>query len=499
MPVMQCNLDPKTRALLGHIQAFLAQRGCEGYIVGGFPRDMFLGRPIRDLDIALGGDAATLGNELALELGARPVLLDEINGVVRLILLKFGDDNRQLDLSTMHGNITADLRRRDFTIDALAINIALPPWDSNNTQTVELIDPLNGLKDIKDGFVRAIGPDVFREDAIRLLRAVRLAAELGLIIESATAALICRDAHLLQQTAGERVREELLRLLTLTGTDETILLMQELGLLTAIIPELAPAVGLKQHNDHQWDVFKHSARSVAALDFILRQSSWSYASPTVLDDVPWNESLISHFQTTISPISTRRELGKLAALLHDIAKPQTQGISPSGKLCFYGHPQEGAPVVEKILERLRFSTKENRLVTTIVRHHLRPVQMGGDDALPTRRAVYRMLREVGDATIDTLFFSLADHLATRGDNLDLTNWRHHANIVAYVLSESARTASVVPIALLNGHDLQCELGLKPGVKLGQILDELREAQATGEITSKEEARKYAARLLNDKT
>ncbi len=493
---MQIKLDPKAGDILRRLQALLAQNEHHGYVVGGFVRDLILGRPVRDIDVIAGGDVLTLSHTLAYELNAKPVLLDELNGVMRLVLLKPEDNGWQIDLSVMHHNLTADLERRDLTMNAIACDISRVSWDKPQELTIEVIDPLGGLNDIAHRLVRATGDNAFRQDAIRLLRAVRLAAELGFKIEDGTEAFIRRDAALIQEEAGERVREELLRILKLGRTDETLLYLHELGLLTAIIPELAPSIGLAQHSEHQWDVFQHSARSVLALDFLLRYGNWPYTNPDVLGDVPWNESLSEHFQTQLSPISTRRELGKLAALLHDIAKPQTRTIAPNGRLCFYGHPEEGAFIVENVLERLRFSTREKKLVTAVVRHHLRPVQMGTNFALPTRRAAYRLIRDLGEATIDTLLFSLADHLATRGDKLDLTNWRHHANIVAYVLSESKCAANTLPARLLNGHDLQRELGLKPGVKLGEMLAELREAQAAGEISSRGEALDYASHLLN---
>ena len=498
IPDMQFDPAPKIRALLSRLQQLLAQQGCRGYIVGGFLRDLVLKRPVRDIDIALERDAVAVGRKLACGLNARPVLLDDARGAVRLILLKPEDDGWQIDLSPLGGNLATDLKRRDLTLNALACDIAQPSWDAPGSLTIEIIDPLGGLNDIKACLVRAAGDDVFRQDAIRLLRTVRLASELGVKIDSPTAALIRRDAPLIQQIAGERVREELLRLLKLSDTDKALLYLQELGLMTAIIPELAPSVGLKQRGEHQWDVFKHSARSVAALDFLLRRGNWPYAEADVLRDVPWGESLASHFQAPLSPVSTRRELGKLAALLHDIAKPQTKTVSPDGKLHFYGHPQEGAPIAEAVLERLRFSTKEKRLVSTIVRCHLRPVQMDDGHALPTQRAIYRLVRDLGEATPDTLFFSLADHLATRGERLDLTNWRRHANIVSCVLAASARIASIMPAPLLNGHDLQRELGVRPGVRMGEIMAELREAQAAGEIASRDEALRYASHLSNEK-
>jgi poly(A) polymerase len=235
---------------------------------------------------------------------------------------------------------------------------------------------------------------------------------------------------------------------------------------------------------------------VRAFDFLLRQDSWPYADTPVLENVPWDDVILRHFHSPVATSSTHRELCKLAAILHDIAKPQTRTISKSGRLRFYGHPQEGAVVAGQILERLRFSTREKELVVKVVAHHLRPVQMNQNEPLPTRQAVYRFMRDLGEAALDVLFFSLADHLATRGDHLDLTNWRAHANIVACVLKESAREAAVLPIRLVDGYDLQRELGLKPGTLLGKVLAEIREAQATGEVASRSEALSYARRLVD---
>ena len=493
---MQFDLDPKFCSLLGRLQTFFAQKGCRGYLVGGFPRDLILGRPARDIDIAVKGNITAISHELAHELNAKPIPLDSDNDVVRLVFLGPKDNGWQIDLSAICDDLTADLKRRDFTINALALDLATASWDVPGAMDIALIDPLDGLADIKARVLRATGNEVFKQDAIRLLRAIRLASELGFTIDNVTEARISHDADLIRQEAGERVREELLRLLKLTGTNEVLFRMHKLNLVTAIFPELAPSVGLTQRNEHQWDVFEHSIHSVTALDFLLRHDDWPYTEATVLDDIPWNEFLTDHFRTPLSPISTRRELVKLAALLHDVAKPQTRTIAPNGRLRFYGHPQEGGVIVEKILERLRFSTKEKKLVSAVVRHHLRPVQICENGALPTKRATYRLVRDLGEATIDTLFFSLADHLATRGAKLDLTNWRYHANIVACVLSESARVADVTLKELLDGHDLQRELGLKPGVRMGEILGELREAQAAGEISSRDEAVRYAERLLS---
>jgi poly(A) polymerase len=340
MPEIRFNLDTASRGLLVRLQHFMAARHIQAYLVGGLPRDAALGRAARDIDLAVMADAIDIGTELAAELGARPVVLDGANGVIRLVMPP--GDIAQVDVSTIQGgSLEADLRRRDLTLNAMAIGLSDLRLEAPGAITLDLIDPLGGLGDIARKQIRAASAEAFREDGIRLLRAVRLAAELGFVIEAETEALIKRDASLIAEEAGERIREELLRLLSLTGSGDTLIYMQQLGLLTAVMPELAPSVGLEQHNDHQWDVFRHSMRSVDALDFLLRRGDWPYADASVRDDAPWNDEIEAHFKQTVSPLSSRRELGKLAAILHDVAKPQTKGTSPSGRMCFYGHPQQG--------------------------------------------------------------------------------------------------------------------------------------------------------------
>jgi poly(A) polymerase len=344
--------------------------------------------------------------------------------------------------------------------------------------------------------VRAVSEKAFTSDALRLLRAVRLASELGFNISQETEAQIKCHAHLITGVAGERIREELLRLLAAPKTEQLLLYLDNLGLLTALISELAHTKGVEQPREHAWDVFNHSVKTAAAVDFVLRQGDWQYAGgEEVLKLVPWSAELSEHFNQKVSSGSTRRLLLKLAALLHDIAKPQTKIIDERGRTRFLGHPGEGAPIAAHVLERLRFSSKEVKLAAGIVRYHLRPVQMSRGE-LPSRRAIYRYFRDTGEVAIDTLFFSLADHLATRGPDLDMANWQEHTNIVAHVLSQRSRQNGVVsPPKLINGHDLISNFNLTPGPEIGKLLEAVCEAQASGEVSNREEALSYVKGLL----
>ncbi|HEY93239.1 MAG TPA: CCA tRNA nucleotidyltransferase [Dehalococcoidia bacterium] len=478
---------------MNKVSKLLTEQGIKSYLVGGFVRDVLLRRDTVDIDIAVAEDALEVAPRIATAFGGRYVLLDEVNRVGRVILASEGatKDEWQIDFTTLEGTIEQDLAQRDFTIDAMAVNLG--ELEEDNT-AMQLIDPFDGWGDLHRGVIRTVLPNAFKSDAGRLLRAVRLAAELGFSIDTKTETLIQRHCHLIASVAGERIRDELLRLLAIPQR-KLLPYLDELGLLTAIIPELNQLKGVKQPKEHFWDVFEHSIRTVVAVDFLLNEGEWEYASEEVLGAVPWSATLAHHFDQEVSSGSNRRSLIKLAALLHDIAKPQAKAIDEGGRMRFLGHAREGADIATNIMERLRFSGKEVRLVETMVRYHLRPGQMSHDE-LPSPRAIYRYFRDTGEAGIDVLFLSLADHLATRGPRLILVRWQEHAQMVEYVLAQRFLEGGlVVPPKLIDGHDLINVFGMRPGPKVGQLLEAVREAQAVGELTTRQEALTYVREKL----
>jgi len=500
-------IEPGASLLLTKINNCLTKQGVQSYVVGGFVRDVLLRRDTADIDIAVTADALETAPRVATALGGKYIPLDKVNRVGRVILINQGEPSTRgqwkLDFSTVTDTIEQDLARRDFTIDAIAVDLSQLGKDDTE---VSLIDPFNGWNDLQRGMIRTIAETAFTSDAARLLRAVRLAAELGFSIDKETEVLIQRQSYLIAGVAGERVREELLRLLTIPQSGQLLPYLDKLGLITAIIPELTPAKGSEQPKEHFWNVFDHSLKTVSAVDFLLRQGSWrenpgtdeKHTTEEVLAATPWSAELAQHFALEVSSGSTRRLLLKLAALLHDVAKPQTKATDAQGRMRFLGHAQEGAPITAAILERLRFSAKEVRLVETMVRHHLRPGQMTQND-LPSHRAIYRYFRDTGETGIDILFLSLADHLATRGPHLDMTQWQEHSRIVDYILTQRfEQEALVVPPKLVDGHDLIDILAISPGPKIGKFLELVREAQASGELTSREEALSYIRERLMSK-
>jgi poly(A) polymerase len=474
--------------LVVKVNDLLQSRNVSVFVVGGWVRDGLINKQSRDIDFAVTGDGLEAAQQAAEALGGKFVLLDSVNRVGRVVLV--GDSlstegNRTLDFATIAGDtIEEDLHRRDFTIDAIAIS----PMAMMGG-TIKAIDPWHGMEDLDNGTLRATTKAVFSEDPVRLLRAVRLAAQMGFQIDPDTESMIRHDAGLIVQSSGERIREELMLLLSVPGSGRFLTYLDELGLLISVIPELEITREAEQPKEHQWKVLRHSLETVKALDFLLRENNWEYADASanemVLQTVPWTADNSEYFKAGAGYQSTREALFRLAAVLHDNAKPQTMTVEPEGKVRFLGHAQQGAEIAQVIMERLRFSTREIKLVATAVKHHLRPTQMGWPE-LPTRRAIYRYFRDTGEAARGVLFLSLADHMATRGPTLDVDNWRIHTRITESILAQEKEIPSPKQM-LIDGYDIMNRFGLNPGRRVGELLELVHEAQASGQVSTKDGA------------
>ncbi len=488
---MTVNIPEDVLSILIGVGGFLDRRRVEAFLVGGLVRDSIIGRPTADIDIAVAADAVLTAREMADAIGGKYVLLDEERGIARVVVPALHNDRWYIDLSGFDGDIEHDLARRDFTIDAMAVNLKKM---IDSPQSVEIIDPFGGRHDIENKVIRSLSSNVFKADPARLMRAVRLAAELGCEICPETASQMQESSVLVIQVAGERIHEELLRILASCRCGRFMRLLDQLGILTALIPELEPSRNVEQPVEHHWHVLDHCLETVSSAEFLLRQGSWEYTTSAVLEEVPWTNEIEQHFTEEISAGSRRSSLMKLAALLHDVSKPETK-ILTGEKIRFFGHPEQGADIAAQILQRLRFSNREISQVEMMVRYHMRPTQMS-HEGLPTQRAIYRFFRDTGSTGIDILYLSLADHLAARGPGLDPEQWTWHIGQVRSILEGYYQQPRVIaPVKLLDGHDLISLFGLKPGPEIRDILESVREAQAAGEIFSREEALSYAKNRL----
>ena len=482
-------------SLLTRLSGFFAARSdADVWLVGGAVRDAIRGRKVHDIDLAVPGDSEPMGRAIADHLGGTPVPIDAWN--VTRVALPPRDDAASpfiIDVSGYAGSFEDDLRRRDFTVNAMAIPLRC--WDTD-ARFDAIVDPLKGRADLVHRILRATGDDVFRDDPGRMLRGVRLAKSLDFRMTPETAQAIRRDAHFLERVAAERVRDEFMAILAADGARAQLEVMARLDLLCRVIPELEATRDCEQPRAHHyWDVWGHLLHCVEYAEEVTagRRNSAIYTM------APWTATEDAYFSEIIGDGHTRRTVLKLAALLHDIAKPQTKAPDENGRIRFLGHSEQGAQTAEARLSQLRLARRTTSLVSAMVLHHLRPSQLREGDKMPSRRAIYRYYRDVGDAAVDTLYLAMADFLAARGPELSPERWNNYARMIAAVLETGASppVRDDGPRGLVNGHDLMDTLHIPPGPRVGALLERLREAQAVGEVASREEALALAARLLAD--
>lgn len=488
MTPQPASLSPADRAALARVAGFLHARDIAAYLIGGALRDLLLGRPPADLDLAVAAPAASLAPELARLLDATLVTLDADRQVYRLVR----STGLPIDLTTLAGDLPADSRQRDFTVNALYLPLArvaaFAPTD--------VLDPTGGLADLSTRTLRVVAPHAFPADPLRLFRAIRFVADLGFTLDPDTAASMRGQAGLLATVSAERQRDEFWRILAAPRAETNLRLLDSFGLLSALLPELEQARGVGQPPEHHWTVLEHSLEASGAVERVLRERP--------LDDqtrlLPWDPELAAYFAQDLVPGRGRATLLKLAALLHDVAKPATKTTEPNGRIHFYGHPTLGAAMTGSIFERLRFSNREKLLVEVMVREHLRPGLLTRGDDVPSPRALYRYFRDAGEAAVDTLFLSFADYLAAKGPLLAEDDWQRYSRKISDMLYDwRAQHARVAAPKLIDGHVLMESLGLTPGPLVGELMEAIREAHAAGELADRGAALALARKLIAERS
>ena len=440
-------------------------------LVGGCVRDALLGRaPAVDLDVALASEAVPLGRALADALGLSFVLLDAERGAARVVA-----PGHRLDLADFRApTLAEDLAARDFTVNALAVPIR--PLLRGGRAPIE--DPLGGVADLAARRLRLSGPGVLADDPVRVLRGVRLAVTLGLRLTPAARAAIRRAAPTIASVSAERVREEMLALLAAPATGRALRLADRLGVLSAVFPEIEPMRATPQPAPHRFDVLEHSLRAVEASDRLLGR----------LDALaPFGPELATHVAEPLGGGISRRQVIKLATLLHDVSKPETRR-TVGGRVRFFEHDVLGAARARTIGERLRLPQAATAVLERLVRHHLRPMHLAAAGEL-TPRARYRFFRDLGADARDLLLLVLADSSGVRGES-PFRLWPRMA-LVRELLAgwtEQERSAGRGP--LLRGGDVMARFGLSPGPEVGRLLARAREAQDLGLVGTREEALAY---------
>ncbi|MBI2175640.1 MAG: HD domain-containing protein [Parcubacteria group bacterium] len=452
------------------ILSALTEAEFSAHLVGGCVRDLLCGIVPKDWDVATSAapediqrifpdsfyenDFGTVG----VKTGAREPALAVVEVTPYRVETTYSD-KRHPDKVTFTDSLERDLARRDFTINAMAISLNSKHEAQNSKQIqnpkipnskrlefrnsnldivsdfgfrisdFNIVDPFGGREDLQKGIIRAVGKaeERFGEDALRLMRAARFAAELGFAIEAKTKTAIKKHAGLLEMVARERVRDEFLRMLESAHPDTGLELLRELGLLRFVAPELEEGVGVSQNLHHIYTVWEHNIRAM------------QYAA-----EQKW-------------PIAVR-----MASLLHDVGKPRAKR-GKGRDSTFYGHEVVGAKMTAQILSRLRFSKEFTERITKLVRFHL--FYYNVDEV--TESSVRRLIREVGPEDMDALIqVRMADRIGSGVPKAEPYKLRHFR----FMVEKLQRDPISVGMLKIDGNDIMQTTGLAPGPKVGQLLN-----------------------------
>ncbi|MFQ5772802.1 MAG: CCA tRNA nucleotidyltransferase, partial [bacterium] len=399
----------------------LEKAGFEAYIVGGCVRDFLLEKEPKDWDITTNAkpeQIMKLFPEGRYENKFGTVIIGEIEVTTYRVETKYSD-KRHPDKVTFTAKLEDDLGRRDFTINAMAMKI----------DKEEVIDPFDGQKDLESKVIRAVGDaeERFAEDALRMLRAVRLSSELGFSLEPKTASAIKINSKNLKYISKERIRDEFTRIIMSERAEAGLRKLKDLGLLKYIIPELLAGVGMEQPKHHIYTVFEHAVKSLG------------YCKSASLAI-------------------------RLAALLHDIAKPYTRE-GEGDEAHFYYHNTQGAKMARRILYRLKYSKKVVAKVAHLTRHHMFVYSIGE----VTERGVRRLIRRVGaEHMADLIELRIADRLGSGCPKAKPYKLRH----LEYMIEKVSRDPISTKMLKIDGNDIMKILKLEPGPKIGLLLDVL---------------------------
>jgi putative nucleotidyltransferase with HDIG domain len=432
------------------------------YIIGGSIRDLLLGRVPADYDIACTGNP---------EKFAKKILAESVGHLVRLgksdqMIFRVISGGTIFDITSLNGaSIEEDLKKRDFTVNAVAYDL----------YSEKIIDCFGGLKDLADKKVRMVSKKIFKKDPVRLIRAYRIGACLNFEIESRTAELIAYHVKLLRNIAGERIRAELLSMLDTSASYPYLIQMANNGLLEAVFPGFDCLKGCVQNNHHHFDVFEHTLSAFEHLETMMNKPE---------DILPGISTQICRYIA-----KTRPALIKCAILIHDIGKPLTKTVDSSGKCRFYGHARKSAQMARTIGQRLRFSNREQRFIDCIVRHHMKPLSLfkAYEKKTATQKSIVRFYKKCDDNTPAVLLAAMADTKAKQykmtSQSKDLISFIEKLIYDYFMSYQALRDTS----PLITGHDLIHVLGLAPSPIFKKILEFVDDAKLTHTVKNRSEA------------
>ena len=477
------------RPALHHLHTQLLRRAPDAVLIGGAVRDMLVGRTVQDLDYVITGDALAVGRHLADDLAAAYYALDEERGIARVIW-QSPEGALVVDISSLSGlTLLEDIQRRDFTINAIAM---LPYGD--------LYDPLGGVIDLEQGLLRPCSPDSLLNDPVRTIRAVRFLLDFHLRAAPGLDHLVWHAAPYLTRVSAERQRDEFLKTLMLDRPHLAVERLTDWRISDVLMPELVALQGVEQPAPHRYDVYRHTILTLRWMGWLDRWLRGETDANSVVEQhiaqrlEPLREELRGYLEARITGHRTRWVWLRFAALAHDWGKATAFREDEQGRITFYQHEQESARLVRAWMSRYHCSRQEITLVSRICEGHMRPMGLFINQTLPSRRALFRFYRDLQDAAVGTVLLFLADFLGARGERVEPDALDAALTHMLAWLQPGLGEATIVPAPLLKGDEVIRLLGLKPGPEIGRLLDALQEAQAAGEVTSREEAIAFLRRI-----
>jgi poly(A) polymerase len=496
-----------------NLQEILAKNApAQTYIVGGILRDSVMKRPCGDIDLALlRAHVKPFALKLARRLGASAFEMDPEFCVWRVSR----KDGLQIDLSAIVGrDIKEDLKRRDFTVNALAYPLSAPfkirikksgqkpAMFLEGLRDKELIDLNGGLEDIPRGVIRAVGEKAFCDDPLRLLRAFRAAAELNFNVSPKTLAYIKKHAELISQAAGERKQEELKKIFRQPRSRFWLEQMDKARLLASIFPDLEAQKQCAQCYYGKGGVFEHTLTVVERIEYLLGNL----------------KTVFPKFHKRIKKYAQDAALYKMAALLHDIAKPDT-AKEVGGRLRFFFHEEKGAKKADGVLRELKYPCAQIKQVYNMTRHHMRIGNLAANDTI-TDRGIYKLFKELGECVVPVLLLCWADYTgyapAARLRGLIKKSFLpvmsleegkkygahgktlRHLQVINFLFKKyfSENKKLVAPVRLVDGKDIMDVLKIPSCPKIGEILEDVAAAQVEGKIKTRQDALDYLRSFKN---